>query len=131
MKQKYHLVKHFWIACAHRVPNAGKCDRIHGHNYKVTFCIEGSKLDDKGMLIDFRDVKHSIEDKYDHYLLNDFPEFDVDQGGSAPSTEKVAEVFYSIIKDLCLMKINQPKVKWVEVQETNEVFVRYSEELEN
>jgi 6-pyruvoyltetrahydropterin/6-carboxytetrahydropterin synthase len=125
---KYTLVKFFWMSCAHSVAGAGKCERIHGHNYKVTFCVEGRELDEHQMLIDFRQVKHAIEKKYDHHLLNNFPEFDPEQGGGTPSTEKVAEVFYYQIKELCLNKKNKPIVKWVEVQETNEAYARYEEE---
>ncbi|UWE03127.1 6-pyruvoyl trahydropterin synthase family protein [Laceyella sacchari] len=125
MPGKYTLVKHFWISCAHRVPGAGKCDRLHGHNYKITFCVEGTQLDEQQMLIDFRQVKHAIEKKYDHHLLNEFPEFDPAQGGHAPTTEKVAEVFFLTIEELCEQKSNRPIVKWVEVEETNEAFARY------
>jgi 6-pyruvoyltetrahydropterin/6-carboxytetrahydropterin synthase len=125
MRGKYTMVKHFWISCAHSIPGAGKCERIHGHNYKVTFCVEGFELDEKHMLIDFRQVKHAIEKKYDHHYLNDFPEFDPDQTGVAPSTEKVAEVFFQIIEGLCRQKSNQPRCKWVEVQETNEAYARF------
>ncbi|GAA0382835.1 6-pyruvoyl trahydropterin synthase family protein [Bacillus horti] len=124
---KYTLTKHFWISCAHQVMGAGKCERVHGHNYKVTFCVQGTELDDKQMLIDFREVKHAIEKKYDHHLLNDFPEFNLELGGANPSTEKVAEVFYTQIKELCVAKTNRPSLLWVEVQETNEAFARYEE----
>ncbi|SDY50053.1 6-carboxytetrahydropterin synthase [Thermoactinomyces sp. DSM 45892] len=125
MHGKYTLTKHFWISCAHSVPGAGKCERIHGHNYKVTFCVDGTKLDESQMLIDFRQVKHVIEKKYDHHLLNDFPEFNPEVGGAAPSTEKVAEIFFCAIEQLCQQKSNQPTLRWVEVQETNEAFARF------
>lgn len=125
---KYTLVKHFWMACAHAIKGAGKCERIHGHNFKITFCVEGHQLDDKGMLIDFREVKHALEERYDHHLLNDFPEFDPERGGVYPSTEKMAEVFFQHIKSLCQKKANNPRLKWVEVQETKEAYARYEEE---
>ncbi len=125
---KYTLVKHFWMACAHAVHGAGKCERIHGHNFKITFCIEGRQLNEHGLLIDFREVKHALEKKYDHRLLNDFPEFDPERGGINPSTERMAEVFYHHIKALCAEKPNKPVLKWVEVQETNEAYARYEEE---
>jgi 6-pyruvoyltetrahydropterin/6-carboxytetrahydropterin synthase len=121
LEGKYTLVKHFWISCAHSVPGAGKCERIHGHNYKVTFCIRGPHLDEHQMLIDFRDIKHSIEKKFDHHYLNEFIEFKHE----SPSTEKVAEVFYNIIQDMCQRKTNKPTVQWVEIEETNEVYARY------
>jgi 6-pyruvoyltetrahydropterin/6-carboxytetrahydropterin synthase len=124
---KYTLVKHFWMSCAHSVKGAGKCERVHGHNYKVTFCVEGLRLDQNQMLIDFREVKHAIEKRYDHHLFNDFPEFDPEQGGATPSTEKVAEVFFHQIKALCIQKENEPDLKWVEVEETNEAYARYED----
>jgi 6-pyruvoyltetrahydropterin/6-carboxytetrahydropterin synthase len=107
------------------VAGAGKCERIHGHNYKVTFCIQGNELDENQMLIDFRQVKHAIEDKFDHHLLNDFPEFNPKLNGYIPTMERTAEVFFHVIHDLCQKKVNQPQVVWVEVQETNEAFARY------
>jgi 6-pyruvoyltetrahydropterin/6-carboxytetrahydropterin synthase len=124
---KYTLVKYFWMSCAHSVKGAGKCERVHGHNYKVTFCVEGAVLDENQMLIDFREVKHAIEKRYDHHFLNDFAEFDPEQGGATPSTEKVAEVFFQQIKALCTKKENAPLLKWVEVEETNEAYARYEE----
>lgn len=125
LRGKYRLVKHFWIACAHQVYGAGKCERIHGHNYKVTFCIEGTQLDEKQMLIDYRDIKHTIEKKYDHHLLNEFPEFNPELGGFSPTTERVAEIFFLEVDRLCREKNNQPIVMWVEVQETEEATVRF------
>jgi 6-pyruvoyltetrahydropterin/6-carboxytetrahydropterin synthase len=122
---RYTLIKNFWLACAHQVYGAGKCERIHGHNYKVTFCIEGTRLDEKHMLIDYRIVKQAITKKYDHHLLNDFPEFNPELGGFSPTTERVAEVFFSEIERLCMEQINKPTVQWVEVQETEEATVRY------
>lgn len=127
--RKYQLVKTFSLSCAHQIPGAGKCARIHGHNYQVTFCVEGTKLDEQDMLIDFRDVKHALEKRYDHQLLNQFPEFDPEQGGVYPTTERVAEVFYQRIAKLCREKSNQPQVRWVKVAETAEAYARYMEEV--
>ena len=40
---------------AHRVVNyPGKCDRLHGHNWKVEAVVRGTKLDELGMLVDFK-----------------------------------------------------------------------------
>lgn len=85
-KYKYQLVKSFRISSAHHISGAGKCDRIHGHNYVIRFCISGEQLDDKEMLIDYRKVKHALEKRYDHHLLNDLPEFSPEQGGVYPTT---------------------------------------------
>lgn len=121
MQGKYTLIKDFWISSAHSVPGAGKCERVHGHNYNIKFCLEGSHLDEFYMLVDFRDIKHNIENKFDHRYLNDFDEFKV----ASPTTEKFAEIIFYIIADICSSKSNKPAVKWVEVRETEEAIARF------
>lgn len=123
--KKYQLVKTFTLACAHHIPDAGKCARIHGHNYRVTFCVEGTQLDEMDMLIDFRKVKKCLKERYDHQLLNKFPEFDPERGGVHPTTERVAEVFYQRIASLCQQQSNRPRLRWVEVEETDEAYARF------
>ncbi|MED4126734.1 6-carboxytetrahydropterin synthase [Shouchella miscanthi] len=125
MKKKYSIIKDFWISSAHSVAGAGKCERIHGHNYKIKFCLEGERLNDKGMLLDFRVIKHEIEKRYDHRLLNDFEEFDTRKDGKSPTTEYFSEVVFNIIRDICKEEINEPRVKWVEIQETNEAIAKF------
>jgi len=52
----------------------GKCENLHGHNYKVIITIEGPVQDD-GMVMDFKIiktvVKEKVIDKVDHTHLND------------------------------------------------------------
>ena len=46
------------FAAAHALRNyKGRCENVHGHNWKVRVVIEGEKLDATGMLVDFLDVK--------------------------------------------------------------------------
>ena len=81
------------FASAHALRNyKGRCENIHGHNWKVQVVIEGEKLDDTGLLVDFLDVKHlmsEIIDGIDHQFLNEIPPFDVIN----PSAENIAEFF--------------------------------------
>jgi 6-pyruvoyltetrahydropterin/6-carboxytetrahydropterin synthase len=66
---------------------------VHGHNFKVQVVIEGEKLDEAGLLVDFVDVKRvmrAVIDRLDHQFLNDVPPFDVKN----PSAENIAEYFY-------------------------------------
>lgn len=128
-KRTYRLIKQFSLACAHQIPDADKCSRIHGHNYRVRFCLEGQELDEQGMLIDYRQIKRQLKQRYDHHFLNQFPEFDPEQGGIPPTTERVAEVFFEAIDTLCQQKETRPRVCWVEVQETDEAWVRVEEEV--
>jgi 6-pyruvoyltetrahydropterin/6-carboxytetrahydropterin synthase len=70
----------------------GKCENVHGHNFKVQVTIEGERLDRTGMLVDFIDVKDKMREviaKLDHQFLNDVPPFDVQN----PSAENIAVYF--------------------------------------
>ena len=71
----------------------GKCENVHGHNFRVQAVIEGERLDDTGLLVDFIDVKNlmgKIIQRLDHVFLNDIPPFDVKN----PSAENIAEYFH-------------------------------------
>jgi len=82
------------FAAGHALRNyKGKCENVHGHNFKVQVVIEGERLDDTGMLVDFLDVKDlmgGVIARLDHVFLNDVPPFDVKN----PSAENIAEHFY-------------------------------------
>ena len=82
------------FASAHALRNyKGRCENVHGHNWKVRVVIEGERLDHGGMLVDFLDVKAQmaeIIDKIDHQFLNEIPPFD----DLNPSAENIAEYFY-------------------------------------
>lgn len=82
------------FAAGHALRNyKGKCENVHGHNFKVRVTIEGEKLDEAGLLVDFVDVKklmRAVIDRLDHQFLNDVPPFDVKN----PSAENIAEYFY-------------------------------------
>ena len=83
------------FAAGHALRNyKGKCENVHGHNFKVQVVIEGEKLDEGGLLVDFIDVKsamRAIIERLDHVFLNDISPFDVKN----PSAENIAEYFYS------------------------------------
>ena len=40
----------------------GKCENVHGHNYKVRVTLEGPELDSIGLLYDFTHLKRVIRD---------------------------------------------------------------------
>jgi 6-pyruvoyltetrahydropterin/6-carboxytetrahydropterin synthase len=56
----------------------GKCEHLHGHNWRVEVVMRGRQLDESGVLIDFREVKEAVRDileALDHRYLNDLPFF--------------------------------------------------------
>ncbi len=70
----------------------GKCENLHGHNYKVYAHVRGSKLNEGGMLLDFTQLKAALKSvcaKLDHTNLNDMPYFDQN-----PSAERIAKFIY-------------------------------------
>lgn len=74
----------------------GKCERLHGHNYRVLAHARGGELDSGGMLVDFGVLKGALRDvcsKLDHTNLNDMPVFK-----NNPSAERIAEYIYGELK---------------------------------
>ena len=69
------------FAAGHALRNyKGACENVHGHNFKVQVTVEGPRLDPTGMLVDFLDVKASMQNvilALDHRFLNDIPPFDM------------------------------------------------------
>jgi 6-pyruvoyltetrahydropterin/6-carboxytetrahydropterin synthase len=75
----------------------GKCENVHGHNYKVRVTLEGPQLDSTGLLYDFTHLKRVIREivgGVDHKFLNDQAPFDVIN----PSAENLAKYFYDETK---------------------------------
>ena len=57
------------FAAAHQLRGyRGKCENLHGHNYKVRVTLEGPELNSIGLLCDFKELKdslHSVVKKVD------------------------------------------------------------------
>ena len=76
----------------------GKCERLHGHNYKVYAHVRGEKLNEGGMLLDFTCLKSALRTvckELDHTNLNDMEFFDQN-----PSAERIAVYIYGRIISL-------------------------------
>lgn len=74
----------------------GKCERLHGHNYKVRLWAKGKDLDSGGMLVDFGEMKKAlaaVTETLDHSNLNDNPVFAGD-----PSAERIARHIYAEVR---------------------------------
>lgn len=82
------------FAAAHNLRNyRGKCENLHGHNYKVRITLAGKELDSTGLLYDFVHLKQAIQGvirALDHTYLNERPPFDV----LNPSAENIARYIY-------------------------------------
>ena len=106
------------FAAGHALRNYhGKCENVHGHNYRCQVSVEGAELDDIGLLVDFVELKkvvHSVLDRMDHQWLNEFPPFDV----LNPSAENMARYIYEEVT-AGLTPRPGVKVGWVKLWETD------------
>ena len=71
----------------------GKCETLHGHNWKVGVEVEAGVLDKLGMVVDFTIVKkklHKVLDKLDHKYLNHIAYFKKVN----PTSENIAKYIY-------------------------------------
>ncbi|MBC7076594.1 MAG: 6-carboxytetrahydropterin synthase QueD [Syntrophomonadaceae bacterium] len=103
----------------------GKCSNIHGHTWTVEVSISGNKLDESGMLVDFRYIKgalNTILDKLDHTLLNEVSPFDTIN----PTAENIARYIYYEMQGK--IKFTECKVKKVKVWESPTTWASYREE---
>lgn len=83
------------FSSAHFLRNyRGKCENLHGHNYRVEVYVRGEHLDEAGMLVDFKDLKSAtrrLVDYLDHQNINELPPFDKELN---PSAENLAQFFF-------------------------------------
>jgi 6-pyruvoyltetrahydropterin/6-carboxytetrahydropterin synthase len=83
------------FAAAHNLRGyKGKCEDLHGHNYKVRVTVAGKDLDSVGLLYDFVHLKQVIQGvirSLDHKYLNELPPFD----RLNPSAENIARHIYN------------------------------------
>ncbi|MCA1591275.1 MAG: 6-carboxytetrahydropterin synthase QueD [Acidobacteria bacterium] len=68
----------------------GKCENLHGHNYKIEIYARGRELDNIGLLVDFGELKAAADEivnYLDHRNINELPPFDAELN---PSAENLA-----------------------------------------
>ena len=85
------------FAAAHQLREfEGKCENLHGHNWKIEVTVCGEKLEKNGLLIDFRLIKEATKtalEKLDHRFLNELEPFkDIN-----PSSENIARVVFESV----------------------------------
>lgn len=90
----------------------GKCENLHGHNYKIEIYARGSELNNIGLLVDFGDLKRAANEivKYlDHRNLNDLPPFDDELN---PSAENLARYILEYVAS----RVNDDRVQVYKVR---------------
>lgn len=102
----------------------GKCENLHGHNWKVRVEVTAGDLDGTGLALDFSVLKNELAKilaKFDHTLLNDLPEFQE----ANPTSENLAKVIYRQCQ--AALQVFPVRMKAVWVWESSRAFVRYYE----
>ncbi|MDD4954510.1 MAG: 6-carboxytetrahydropterin synthase QueD [Candidatus Omnitrophica bacterium] len=101
----------------------GKCENLHGHNWKVEVLISSDKLDSCGMVVDFGELKKitgKILDELDHKHLNELPYF----AQNNPSSENIAcHIFNKLKAELR----ERARLEEVSVWETDNSCASYKE----
>ena len=90
----------------------GKCENLHGHNYKIEIYARGHELNNIGLLVDFVELKQAADDLVtylDHKNLNELEPFVVEQN---PSAENVARFVLEKLAE----KINDERVQIYKVR---------------
>ena len=82
------------FAAAHRLMNfQGKCEQLHGHNWKVEVFVRAERLDSAGLVRDFGEIKattHEVLNGLDHHYLNELYPFKEEN----PSSENIARYLF-------------------------------------
>jgi len=94
----YELTVETQFSSAHQLRGyKGKCEKLHGHNWRVQVTVSSDKLNEIDIVIDFHELKRLVNEVIsglDHSFLNDvFPFTEIN-----PSSENIAKWLYDSIK---------------------------------
>lgn len=117
------VTKQFTFDAAHFLTKYhGKCERLHGHTYKLEITLEGP-VQENGMVLDFallkRVVKTQVLDKFDHHCINDVLE--------NPSAENMAVWIWNQLADL--QTLLQSEIADKNLPESLKTFVESTENM--
>lgn len=94
----YEISVHSHFSGAHRLRYLqGKCEELHGHNWKVEISVVSNRVGKDGLVIDFGILKRKLDKvlkPLDHTYLNDLRYF----SGTEPSSENIAKYIFDRIK---------------------------------
>jgi 6-pyruvoyltetrahydropterin/6-carboxytetrahydropterin synthase len=113
------------FAAAHNLRGYhGKCENLHGHNYKVRVTLAGKELDSTGLLYDFVELKRVIQvviRALDHRYLNELAPFDK----LNPSAENIARYIYDEVAKQLPKARNGAEIASITVWETETAAATY------
>lgn len=103
-------VRKEFSAAHHLRDYRGKCEALHGHNWKVEAFVAAAKLNKTGIVADFRDIKGflgEVLEELDHTYLNELSYFKKYN----PTSENIAKYIFNKLKSQVLnLKVKLLKV---------------------
>jgi 6-pyruvoyltetrahydropterin/6-carboxytetrahydropterin synthase len=125
----YEISKDFLFSAAHQIRfHGGKCERLHGHNWRVRVHVRASRLNRIGMVVDFVDLQKMVAEigaPLDHRNVNEVPPFDEVN----TTAENIARFFYEeTARRLAETEGDRVRVSRVEVWENEGSLAVYREE---
>jgi 6-pyruvoyltetrahydropterin/6-carboxytetrahydropterin synthase len=94
----YELMVETHFSSAHQLRGYdGKCERMHGHNWKVQVHVVAERLNELDLAIDFHDLKRMTAEtvsSLDHSFLNELFPFTEKN----PSSENIAKWIFDTLK---------------------------------
>ena len=102
----------------------GKCENVHGHNYRVQVTLEGPQLDGIGLLVDFtqlKEVMRCVIKRLDHQFINELTPFTTVN----PSAENMAKYFYDEVSGQLRDLPAGARVTDVVIWETDTAMAKY------
>jgi 6-pyruvoyltetrahydropterin/6-carboxytetrahydropterin synthase len=100
----------------------GKCEELHGHNWKIEARFKIETLDKIGLAVDFKILKYKLKvvlKKLDHAYLNKLSAFKKEN----PSAENIARYIYDALKSS--VKDEKTKIKSVSIWESETTCATY------
>ncbi|HNQ34510.1 MAG TPA: 6-carboxytetrahydropterin synthase QueD [bacterium] len=90
----YEIEVQDYFSAAHQLRGyRGKCEHMHGHNWKVAVALRAGQLDKTGLVLDFTILKRLLRQalkEFDHTVINDHPEFQRQN----PTSENLARFLF-------------------------------------
>jgi 6-pyruvoyltetrahydropterin/6-carboxytetrahydropterin synthase len=102
----------------------GKCEELHGHNWKVGLEVGSDTLDKAGMVLDFKYLKsklNNILEKLDHKYLNKIAYFKKFN----PTSENIARYFFDNLNTALTKNNSAVSLKSVTVWESENSSATY------
>jgi 6-pyruvoyltetrahydropterin/6-carboxytetrahydropterin synthase len=76
---KFTVYREAVFSAAHRLRNyRGKCENMHGHNWRIRLYVSRPELDADGFVVDFKELDRILAlvlDRLDHHDINEVPPF--------------------------------------------------------